>query len=287
MFKRIILATALAISASFATWDYYPIPDSTHGSAEAGLYYDWDHDWSQAGIKMGARFTMIKSLEIALTEWGYQFWNETDCPNCVNGGDGVRDLTIGVRYEVMPMITAFLDLNLPVGDDEYDGQGTNPPSSNETSLYLGAQLSAPVNLAGFKFGTEVGILWGFEHDDHRSNGHKSEERGLDIHLGAEMAYTVPKVGVTPYIGFLLKYRLTECVWYENNKKETEHGYDDRRSRQYNLWFGLAYDINPLITVKAHLIFRDEKYKGSSWDDENLHHLGGDADGFYMAVVFNF
>lgn len=278
MFKRIILATALAISASFATWDYYPIPDSTHGSAEAGLYYDWDHDWSQAGIKMGARFTMIKSLEIALTEWGYQFWNETDCSGCVNGGDGVRDLTIGVRYEVMPMITAFLDLNLPVGDDKDAGEGSNPPSSNETSLYLGAQLSAPTNLAGFKFGTEVGFLWGFEHENH--------ERGLDIHLGAEMAYTVPKVGVTPYIGFLLKYRLSESVWYEDNRDETEHGYDDRRSRQYNLWFGLAYDISPLITVKAHLIFRDEKYKGVQ-NDQNPHHLGGDADGFYMAVVFNF
>lgn len=276
MFKKIILALAMFAGASFATWDYYPIPQDKNGGAEAGLYYDKDHKWSQAGLKMGARLTMIKSLEIALTGWGYQFWNETDCSGCVNGGDGLRDLTIGGRYEVAPMITVFLDLNLPVGDDEYDGEGTNPPSSSETSLYLGAQFSAPTKMDGLLFGTEAGVLWGFEHDNH--------ERGLDIHVGAEVGYTIPKAGLTPYIGMLLKFRLSESVWYDGN--DTEHGYADRRSRQYNLWFGIAYDITPLITVKAHFIFRNEKYKGV-WTDGNPHHHGGDADGLYMAAVFNF
>ena len=66
MFKKIILALAVLACASFATWDYYPIPQNKNGGAEAGLYYDKDHRWSQAGLKMGARFTMIKGLEIAL-----------------------------------------------------------------------------------------------------------------------------------------------------------------------------------------------------------------------------
>ena len=80
---------------------------------------------------------------------------------------------------------------------------------------------------------------------------------------------------------LLKYRLTESVWYD--AKDTEHGYDDRGSRQYNLWFGMAYDINSMITVKAHFIFRNE----GVWDDGNPHRHGGDATGLYMAAVFNF
>ena len=276
MFKKVFLAIALAMSASFATWDYYPIPDSSHGSVEAGLYYDWDHAWSQAGLKMGARFTMIKSLEIALIGWGYQFWNEEDCSGCVNGGDGVRDLTLGVRYEVAPMVTAFLDINIPVGEDESEGYGTHPPSNNELSLYLGAQASAPLNVKGLKFGAEAGFLWGFEHDNH--------ERGLDFHLGTEVGYTIPNVGLTPYIGLLFKYRFTESVWYDG--KDVEHGYADRRSRQYNLWLGIAYDITPQITIKAHFIYRNEVYKGV-WDDGNPRHHGGDADGFYMAAVFNF
>jgi len=276
MFKKVLAAMALVASASFATWDYYPIPESGNGSAEAGFYYDDDHNWSQAGLKLGARITMLKNFEFAMMGWGYQFWNEEDCSGCVNGGDGLRDLTFGARFAVAPMVTAFLDLNLPVGRDEYDGQGTHPPSSGEFSIYAGAQFSVPTKLDGFKFGTEGGFLWGFEHDNH--------ERGLDIHLGAEGAYTIKNIGLTPYAGFLLKFRLTESVWYEAN--DTEHGYADRRSRQYNLWLGVEYAISPQISIKGEFIFRNEKYKGV-WTDGNPHTLGGDANGFYAGATFNF
>ncbi len=284
MFKKIILALALLAGASFATWDYYPIPDSSYGSFEAGLYYDKDHRWSQAGVKVGARFTMVKHLEISFTGWGYQFWNEEDCANCINGGDGLRDLTIGGRYEVAPMVTAFLDFNLPVGRDEHDGYNTHPPSNGEFSMYLGAQFSVPTKLKGFKFGTEGGILWGFEHDERHYAGHHSDERGLDIHLGAEAAYTIPDVGLTPYLGFLLKFRLTESEWYDGH--DNEYGYGDRKSRQFNLWLGASYAINKMIEVKAHFIFRHEKYRGIE-DVESPFHLGGNADGIYMGVIFNF
>ena len=47
MFKKILLALAVLACASFATWDYYPIPQNKNGGAEAGLYYDKDHRWSQ------------------------------------------------------------------------------------------------------------------------------------------------------------------------------------------------------------------------------------------------
>lgn len=284
MFKKIILALALLAGASFATWDYYPIPDSSYGSFEAGLYYDKDHRWSQAGVKVGARFTMVKHLEISFTGWGYQFWNEEDCANCINGGDGLRDLTIGGRYEVAPMVTAFLDFNLPVGRDEHDGYNTHPPSNGEFSMYLGAQFSVPTKLKGFKFGTEGGILWGFEHDERHYAGHHSDERGLDIHLGAEAAYTIPDVGLTPYLGFLLKFRLTESEWYDGH--DNEYGYGDRKSRQFNLWLGASYAINKMIEVKAHFIFRHEKYRGIE-DVESPFHLGGNANGLYMGVIFNF
>ena len=284
MFKKILLALAIFVGACFATWDYYPIPDSSYGSFEAGLYYDKDHRWSQAGLVIGARFTMIKHLEISFTGWGYQFWNEEDCANCINGGDGLRDLTIGGRYEVAPMVTAFLDFNLPVGRDEHDGYNTHPPSNGEFSMYLGAQLSIPTKLKGFKFGTEGGILWGFEYDERHYAGHYSDERGLDIHLGAEAAYTIPNVGLTPYFGFLLKFRLTESEWYDGH--DNEYGYGDRKSRQFNLWLGASYAINKMIEVKAHFIFRHEKYRGIE-DVESPFHLGGNADGIYMGVIFNF
>ena len=109
MFKKIALASALAASAAFATWDFYPVLEAGKGSAEAGLYYDWYHDWSQAGLKVGARYSIIQNLEVSLQGWGFQFWSETDCNGCENGGDGLRDLTIGGRYQIDPMVALFLD----------------------------------------------------------------------------------------------------------------------------------------------------------------------------------
>ena len=265
MFKKIALASAIAASAAFATWDYYPVLEAGKGSAEAGLYYDWDHDWSQAGAKIGARYSMIQGLELSLQSWGYQFWGETDCDGCANGGDGLRDLIIGARYEIAPMITAFLDLNLPIGNDDNEHGATTPPSHHEIFIYAGAQFSAPINdVPGMKFGTEAGIDWGFEHHN--------EERGLDIHLSGELAYTVPDVGVTPFVGLQIKYRLTESTWDDHG---TERGHNDDGNKQINLWLGADYFVIPnQLDLKAKLIVRSGK-------------IGGDATGLYVGAEYFF
>ena len=203
MIKKIALAAALTAGAAFATWDYYPVLEGGKGSAKGGLYYDWDHDWSQAGLKVGARYSIIPNLEISLQSWGVQFWGEWDCKGCVNGGGGLRDLTVGGRYEIAPMITAFMDLNLPIGNDEVEWNQyskTTPPSSQEIAIYLGGQFSMEIKEApGLKFGSEAGLDWGFEHDNY--------ERGLELHLGGEMGYTVPNTEITPFIGLQISTAL--------------------------------------------------------------------------------
>ena len=266
MFKKIALAAALVSSAAFATWDYYPVLEAGKGSAKGNLYYDWDHDWSQAGLGIGARFSVIQNLEISLQDWGYQFWGEWDCNGCTNGGDGLRDLTIGARYQFDPMFNMFLDFHLPVGNDDNDGGATTPPSNEEISLYLGSQFSMAINEApGLKFGTEAGILWGFEHDNN--------ERGLEIHLGGEIAYTVPNVGVTPFFGLQIKDRLTEST-HEEGKKEI--GHDDDGNKQVNLWLGADYFVIPnQLDIWAKLIVRSGKV-----DD-------GDATGLNVGAEFFF
>lgn len=264
MFKKIALASALAASAAFATWDYYPVLEAGKGSAAAGLYYDWDHDWSQAGMKIGARYSLIQNLELSLQNWGYQLWGETDCDGCANGGDGLRDLTVGARYGIAPMITVFLDLNLPIGNDDGDG-GTTPPSHNEIAIYAGAQFSMPINeVPGMKFGTEAGIDWGFEHDNY--------ERGLEIHLGGELAYTVPDVGVTPFVGLQIKYRLTESTWDDHG---TERGHNDDGHKQINIWLGGDYFVIPnQLDLVAKILLRSGK-------------IDGDATGLYVGAEFFF
>ncbi|WP_407457077.1 hypothetical protein [Fibrobacter sp.] len=265
MFKKIALAAALTASAAFATWDYYPVLEAGKGSAKGELYYDWDDDWSQAGLKVGARYSIIPKLEISLQSWGFQFWGETDCSGCVNGGDGLRDLVLGGRYEVAPMITAFLDLNLPIGNDDNEGYTVTPPSNGELALYFGAQFSMPVTeVPGLKFGTEAGLDWGFEH--------KNQERGLDLHLGGEIGYTVPNVGVTPFAGLQIKYRLTEST-HDDGKKEI--GDDDDGHKQINIWLGADYFVIPnQLDIWGKLIVRSGK-------------IGGDATGLSVGAEFFF
>ena len=41
MFKKIALAAALAASAAFATWDYYPVLEGGKGSAKGNLGLQW------------------------------------------------------------------------------------------------------------------------------------------------------------------------------------------------------------------------------------------------------
>lgn len=275
MFKKIALAAALVSSAAFATWDYYPVLEAGKGSVEGGLYYDWHHEWSQAGLKVGARYSVIQNLEISLQSWGFQFWGETDCGGCANGGSGLRDLTLGGRFQIDPMISVFVDLNLPIGNDDYDGPGTNHPSSDEIALYMGGQFSMPIKeTPGLKFGTEAGIFWGFEHDD--------SERGLELHLGGEGSYEIPNAGgIAPYVGLQLKFRVTESTWEEydeNEKKKVEKGADDDGDHQVILWVGVGYFIIPnQLNVKGQVFVR-------SGDHDNM---GGDASGFYFAAEYFF
>ena len=98
MFKKIALAAALVSSAAFATWDYYPVLEGGKGSVKGNLYYNWDHDWSNAGLGIGVRYSVISNLEISLQDWGYQFWGEWDCSGCVNEPSVlIRKTTSGSR----------------------------------------------------------------------------------------------------------------------------------------------------------------------------------------------
>lgn len=261
MFKKIALAAALTATASFATWDYFPILDAGKGTLEAGLYYDWDGDWSQAGLKVGARYTVVQNLELSLQNFGYQLWSENDCDHCGgnDGGDGLRDLTVGVRYQMAPNFNVFADLNLPIGEDDADG-GVSAPGSDEIAIYAGAQF-AQILTPELILGGEAGLDWGFEHHHY--------ERGLELHVGAELDYSVAQVGITPFIGLQFKYRVTDNEW--DGPGAWEDGSGDT---QINLWLGANYALNQQIYVTGKLILRNGD-------------MGGDATGLYAGCGVNF
>ena len=74
MIKKVLLLAAALATSSFATWDYFSLLQNNHGSIKAGLYYDMDDDWSQMGIKVGARMNIAPQLELSVQSFGYQFW---------------------------------------------------------------------------------------------------------------------------------------------------------------------------------------------------------------------
>ena len=117
MFKKIALVAAIATTASFATYSYFPVGDANKGEATIGPGYYWTKDWSTMQISANAKYNVIQNLEVSLQGLGYQLWDEADI--CDEDGvecddsNGLLALTIGARYQFMPMLIAALDVKLP------------------------------------------------------------------------------------------------------------------------------------------------------------------------------
>lgn len=260
MFKKILAASLIAASASFATWDYYSVPEAHKGDVKVGWYYDWDDDWSQMGLTLGARYVIIPNLELSLMSWGYQFWNETDCSGCEDGGDGLRDLTIGVRYQLAPEFNVFLDFNAPIGGDEV--------TSDEIAFYFGGQFSRGFT-EDLNFGAEAGVDWGLEHDNY--------ERGLDVVVGAEISYSlanVAKLALTPYLGMEFTFRLTDSEY--DGSGDDDYDYDDSGDNQLNIWLGLEYALVQNMSLAFEL-----------WVRSGSQYIDGDATGLKAYFDYSF
>ncbi len=276
MIKKVLLLAAALVTSSFATWDYFGLLQNNQGSIKAGLYYDKDDDWSQMGLKVGARFNISPKFELSLQSFGYQFWSETDCDACEEGGNGIRDLMIGGRFAMTPMVNLFLDFNLPIGREKYDGLGTTPPSHHEIFLYFGAQIHNDIaSIKGAAFGTEAGVFWGFEH-------HK-QERGLELRIGGELDYTLPSAPVTLLIGGQLWLRLFRSEYDNGNKDVSLH---DDWSNQWKFWVGAEFAVTNQILIKGKIIARSEDIKRKSKDPFTIN-MEGDAVGFTLDVEFKF
>ena len=276
MIKKIVLLAAAIATSSFATWDYFSLLQNNQGSVKAGLYYDMDDDWSQMGLKVGARMNLAPQLELSLQGFGYQLWGEEDCKDCEEGGSGLRDLTIGARYALDPELYFFLDFNLPIGKDKKTGYGRTPPSKKEMFLYVGAQHTQAIeSIKGAAYGAEAGVFWGFEHHDL--------ERGLEVRVGGEFDYTLPTAPVTLLLGGQIWFRLFESEY----KDKDLH---DDWSQQYKIWLGADFAVNNQISIKGKVIARSQDLKSKNFTDERAGQgieMEGDATGFTVDVEFKF
>lgn len=116
MLKKIALAAALTATASFATYSFFPVGQPGHGQVEVTDAYQWHDSWSSNTINVKGKFNVSQGLELSLMGIGYQIWNEDDncddydaCPD----NDGLKALTVGARYQFMPMLIAAVDVASP------------------------------------------------------------------------------------------------------------------------------------------------------------------------------
>lgn len=256
MLKKIALVAAVAASASFATYNFFPVGKAHSGQVEIGAEYGWweegPADMNSMNITVGGEFVVIQNLELSIFNLGYQLWSENDdcddddTPGCDT--DGFKAMTVGARYWFMPMLGAALDVNIPLNSE--DAVGKYDPFG----LYAAIQFSQEF-IPGLALGSEAGLSYKFED--------KKETEGLGLTVKAELDYTIASIGLTPWFGAKFDMRLSD-VEVEEGPITVKDGSGDCA---FYIWIGAGYAINPMFTVKANFIakFADEKESmGGDW-----------------------
>lgn len=212
MIKKIALAGALAATASFATWDKFPVLEANKGQAKVGVNYMMQGDWSGLDIYAGARYTVVQGLELGL-KIPYRVMAEYDG---YDGADGLRNLPLMVRYQFMPTMNAFADFILPVGEEEIDGDGLG--------IHAGVQFSTGLNQM-ISLGSEAGFKFETEGDDKYTPAY-------EVNVGAELDFAVmPQL--TPYVGLDANIKVTDSEW-------NDHEGDDSGDLGLWIYVGAGY-----------------------------------------------
>ncbi len=263
MFKKIALVAAIATTASFATYSYFPVGDANKGEATIGPGYYWTKDWSTMQISANAKYNVIQNLEVSLQGLGYQLWDEEDI--CDEDGvecddsNGLLALTIGARYQFMPMLIAALDVKLPFNSE--DAVGKYDPIGFYGAIQFTQEL-----IPNLYLGSELGLTFDLEDEDI--------SHGLVLTLQAELDYSIASIGLTPWIGLAFNYKLTDDE--HTVTKDKAHSGDNG----FTIWLGAQYDINPMLGVKGNFII-------NTGDSMSIY--GGDnkAKGVNGALVVRF
>lgn len=246
MFKKIALVAAMAASASFATYNFFPVGNAMSGQVEVGAKYNWHNHWSKFEAVVDGEFVPVQNLEISLQDIGYQIWNEDDrcddkgydaCPD----NDGLKAMTIGARYQFMPILIAALDLQIPLNSEDVTGK------YDPFGVYAAIQFTQEF-IPGLALGSELGLDWFFEDEDY--------EEGLLLKLKAELDYTIASIGLTPWIGIEFDAQVT---------KDQSHGHDvpDTDENQFTFYIGAAYNFSPMFGIKGNFVMSQGDLYGDS------------------------
>ncbi|MCL2283331.1 MAG: hypothetical protein FWC26_08450 [Fibromonadales bacterium] len=94
--KKVLAAALLCAVSSFAAWDYFPVIE--YGKAEAKVYYSSGRQAYDEGQGLGfkIRYSPMENLEL------------------LSQVDMGSNHVIGVRYQIIPVLSAGLDIGTPI-----------------------------------------------------------------------------------------------------------------------------------------------------------------------------
>ena len=237
MFKKIALAAALAATASFATWDYFPVQETHKGQAEIHADYLMVDKTSQMALSAGARFTIVQNFEAGLIV-PFVLFTHYDGEDLKR--DGLSNLQLMLRYQFMPIMNAFLDVEVPTCNKDLCGD------DDPFGFHFGVQFSQKFGIVDF--GSELGLALETKGDDKATPP-------WDMNLGLEADFVVNDM-LTPYVGIDVNMLIGKYTVDGDNAGESHTG-----DMGFAPYLGLAININPMFYagVQAQFCFGDDYY----------------------------
>lgn len=223
MFKKIALAAALTATASFATWDYFPVQEAGKGQVELNNAVLMQDKSTALMDVVAARYTIVQNLEAGLA---IPFLtNEWYDGKSVDKAGGLMQIELMLRYQFMPIMNAFLDVDFPTCGDHacYD--------DNAFVFHFGVQYSQKFGMVDF--GSELGLQLSSPGDD------KTTPPWL-LNLGLEADFAVNET-ITPYVGLDLYMKLGKYTYDGKSGGESHTG--DMGVAPY---VGLVANITPMF-----------------------------------------
>ena len=252
MFKKIALAAALVATASFATWDKFPVLENHKGQAAVGISDIMQDKMNQLSLGAKARYTVAPNLELGL-EIPFVIFTHWDGED-VEDANGLADIPLMVRYQFMPNMNAFLDISWPTCNEDLCGE------DGPVGFHFGAQYSQ--NFGMVNFGSELGLAIETKGDDKTTPP-------WELNLGVEGDFAINPM-LTPYVGLDLAMLLGKYTYDGENMGDSHTG-----DLGIGPYLGLGIAFNPMITLDlcAQFILGKDYLKVTTQSDEMVTALG--------------
>jgi hypothetical protein len=148
--KKVLAIVLVCVASTFAAWDYFPVIEEGKGQAKIA-FYEWRRGYANTGRGQDfkIRYSPMANFEL-LSKLGY---------------------ILGTRYQIIPTISAGLDIGLPIPNPVWSFTPNvqfSMPLTSALELGSNAELTIPTensrteytDVMYFKIGAEVDLTMG-------------------------------------------------------------------------------------------------------------------------------